>query len=66
MIVLFALGYLAVLFVVMCLLAAAKRADERAQEEHDALVRSMTGRFVTRERSEEDPDRKLVPLRRTS
>ena len=66
MIVVFALGYLAVLLVVMGLLAAAKRADERAQEEHDALVRSMTGRFVAPERSGDDPDRKLVSLRRTS
>ena len=38
----FALGYLAVLVLVLSVLATAKRADERAQEEHDALVRSMT------------------------
>ena len=65
-IALFALGYLAVLLVVICMLVAAKRADERAHEEHDALVRSMTADCVAPERSGHDPDRKLVSLRRTS
>ena len=65
-IVMFALGYLAVLTAAMCLLAAAKRADERAQEEHEALVRSTTGDAVAPERPGHDPDRELISLRRMS
>ena len=64
----FAAVYITVLVVVMALLSAAKRADARAQREHEALVRSLTtrepGRFTTREdpATERAPDR--TPLRR--
>ena len=62
-IVMFALGYLAVLIVVMCMLVSAKRADERVQEEHDALVRSMTRDLETPERLEQHRDRTLSLIR---
>lgn len=57
-IVMFALGYLAVLIVVTCMLVATKRADERVHE-HDALVRSMTRDLGAPERPQQDRDRTL-------
>jgi len=62
-IVMFALGYLAVLIVVLCMLVCAKRADERVQEEHDALVRSMTHDVQAPERPEQHRDRTLSLIR---
>jgi hypothetical protein len=43
-IVLFAVAYVVVVAFVLSLLVCAKRADRAAQREHEALVRSMTGR----------------------
>jgi hypothetical protein len=64
-IVLFAGGYLAVVALALSLFACAKRADQRAQREHEALVRSMTGRFSRQASGREDSVRDLVSHHRT-
>ena len=61
----FAAGYLAVVVLVLALMRAGKRADARAQHEHEALVRSMTPRASARFTRQEDPDREIAEPRRT-
>ena len=60
----FAAGYVAVMVLVLALMKAGKRADARAQKEHEAFVRSMTPRPSTRFARREDPAREDAPLRR--
>ena len=62
-IVVFALGYVAVLTIVMCMLVVAKRDDASADGEYDALVRSMNGDFEAPERPAHDPHRTPTLLR---
>jgi hypothetical protein len=59
------LGYLTFLVIVIAMLAAARRADERAHEEHEALVRSMTAGIPPRGGQGDDLLRHRVLRRRT-
>ena len=62
-IVMFALGYAAVLIVVLSMLAAARRADERVHEEQEAILRSMSGDPGGRQRPGVDRDHTFSLLR---
>jgi hypothetical protein len=64
-IALFVLGYVVVLVVALALLRTAKHADEAADREYDAAVRSLTRDPSFRVIGEHDPDREIVLRRRT-
>ena len=64
-IALFALGYLVVVLFVLALLRAAKRADESAEREYEALARSLLEDVQVVRLGDRAPVRERARRRRT-